>query len=488
MAGRHCSRAGGTGRVRFPEIALVIMDSLPIDQIAQFAGAERQNGRGEMRINHLSTDSRTTRPGDLFVALAGENFDGHKFVNDAFVRGAVGAVVEPKWSGKTPPDFALLRVAETLRAYQQIAAHYRRSLGLKVVAITGSNGKTSTKDFTAAVLARRFRVTKTEGNFNNHVGLPRTILEATAQDEIGVWEIGMNHPGEIARLAQLAQPDVAIITNIGVAHIEFLGSRAAIAQEKGDLAASLGANGTLILNSGDDFARTIAQRTSGRVIFAGVDRGEVQAREIVQTANGAEFSILEGAHHCHAVLPVPGLHMVQNALLAVAAGRVFGLSLEDCAAGLAAASLAQARLQIKTIHGVQFIDDSYNANPDSAKAALRTLAELDIDGQRIAVLGEMAELGREAQKGHREVGEAAASLGINRLITLGQGSAEIAAGAQAAGLTNITVVPTAEAAADLLCETARPGDLVLVKGSRSARTERVLEEFAKRQMESSCAS
>ena len=464
------------------------MDSLPIDQIAQFAGAERQNGRGEMPVNHLSTDSRTTRPGDLFVALAGENFDGHKFVNDAFVHGAVGAVVEPKWSGKTPPDFALLRVADTLLAYQQIAAHYRRSLGLKVVAITGSNGKTSTKDFTASVLARRFRVTKTEGNFNNHVGLPRTILEATAEDEIAVWEIGMNHPGEIARLAQLAQPDVAIITNIGVAHIEFLGSRAAIAQEKGDLAASLGANGTLILNSSDDFAQTIAQRTRGRVIFAGIDRGEVQAREIVQTASGAEFSILEGAHRCHAVLPVPGLHMVQNALLAVAAGRVFGLSLEDCAAGLAAAPLAKARLQIKTIHGVQFIDDSYNANPDSAKAALRTLAELDTEGQRIAVLGEMAELGREAKKGHQEVGEAAASLGINRLITLGQGSAEIAAGAQAAGLTNITVVSSAEVAADLLCENARPGDLVLVKGSRSARTERVLEEFAKRQMESRCAS
>ena len=377
------------------------MDPLPIDRIAQFANAVRQNGRGEMPVNRLSTDSRTTRPGDLFVALSGENFDGHKFVSDAFVHGAAGAVVERNWSGKTPPDFALLRVADTLLAYQRIAAHYRRSLGLKVVAITGSNGKTSTKDFTASVLARRFRVTKTEGNFNNHVGLPRTILEATAEDEIGVWEIGMNHPGEIAPLAQLAQPDVAIITNIGVAHIEFLGSRVAIAQEKGDLAASLGTNGTLILNSGDDFAPSIAQRTSGRVIFAGIEHGEVQAREIVQTASGAEFSILEGAHRCHAVLPVPGLHMVQNALLAIATGRVFGLSLEDCAAGLAAAPLAKARLQIKTIHGVQFIDDSYNANPDSAKAALRTLAELDTDGQRIAVLGEMAELGSEAKRGHQ---------------------------------------------------------------------------------------
>ena len=230
-------------------------------------------------------------------------------------------------------------------------------MGLKVVAITGSNGKTSTKDFTASVLARRFRVTKTEGNSTNHVGLPRTILEATAEDEIAVWEIGMIHPGEIARLAQLAQPDVAIITNIGVAHIEFLGSRAAIAQEKGDLAASLGTNGTLILNSSDDFAETIAQRTRGRVIFAGIDRGEAQAREIVQTASGAEFSIWKVRIAATRFCLCPGLHMVQNALLAVAAGRIFGLSLEDCAAGLAAAPLAKARLQIKTIHGVQFIDE-----------------------------------------------------------------------------------------------------------------------------------
>ena len=463
------------------------MDPLSIDQVAQFAGAVRHNGSGELRVSSLSTDSRTTRPGDLFVALHGDNFDGHQFVDQALQRGGIGAIVETEFGGKIAPEFCLLRVADTLAAYQQLAANYRQSLGIKVVAITGSNGKTSTKDFTASVLARRFQVTKTEGNFNNHVGLPRTILQASSADEIGVWEIGMNHPGEIAPLATIARPHVAIITNIGVAHIEFMGSREAIAQEKGDLAASLGPNGTLILNSGDEFAERIAGRTEGRVIFAGIDQGEVQARDIAQTANGAEFELLEGAHRCHTVLPVPGLHMVQNALLAVAAGRVFGLSLEECAAGLAAAPLTKARLQIKIIHGVQFIDDSYNANPDSTKAALRTLAELDTDGQRIAVLGQMLELGAESRRGHREVGETAASLGINHLVALGRESAEIAAGASAAGITNSAVVATAELAADRLCEIARPGDLVLVKGSRSARTERVLEEFAKRQMETRCA-
>lgn len=464
------------------------MNPLSLDQIAQFAGAVRENGDGDCLVTRLSTDSRTLQPGDLFVALRGDNFDGHKFVHQAEQRGAVAAVVEEMWSGQPSPNFSLLRVAGPLVAYQQIAAQYRRSLGIKVIAITGSNGKTSTKDFTASVLARRFRVTKTEGNFNNHVGLPRTMLEASAQDEVGVWEIGMNHPGEIAPLAQLAQPDVAIITNVGIAHLEFMGSREAIAREKSDLAASLGPNGTLILNGEDEFAEAIAQRAVARVVLAGLERGDLQAREIVQTAGGAEFSILEGAHHCHAVLPVPGLHMVQNALLAVAAGRVFGLSLEECAVGLAAAPLARARLQIKNIGGVQFIDDSYNANPDSTKAALRTLAELDTDGRRIAVLGQMSELGAESARGHEEVGRVAASLGIDQLIALGEDTAAIAAAARAAGLTNSKVVGSAEEAAELLCAATQAGDLVLVKGSRSARTEQVLEEFVKRQLATHCAS
>ena len=464
------------------------MDPLSLDQIAQFGEAVRQHGDGSRLVTNLSTDSRTIRPGDLFVALRGENFDGHRFVTQATERGAAGALVEKGWTGKSAPDFCLLRVSDTLVAYQRIAAQYRNSLGLKVIAITGSNGKTSTKDFTASVLARRFRVTKTEGNFNNHVGLPRTMLQASAQDEIGAWEIGMNHPGEIAPLAQLARPDIAIITNVGVAHIEFMGSREAIAQEKGELATSLGPNGILILNSGDEFAQSIAQRSSGRVIYAGLERGEVRASEIAQSASGAEFTILEGAHHCHAVLPVPGLHMVQNALLAIAAGRALGVSLEDCAAGLASAPLAQARLQIKNIHGVQFIDDSYNANPESTKAALLTLAELETDGQRIAILGQMAELGAESERGHREVGETAASLGIDRLIALGPGSAAIAEAAAAAGLTNSSVAESPEEVAESLGELARPGDLVLVKGSRAARTERVLEAFAQRQPEARSAS
>jgi UDP-N-acetylmuramoyl-tripeptide--D-alanyl-D-alanine ligase len=459
------------------------MNPLTLSQIAQFAGASVSSGDENLIIHKIGTDSRTIKPGEFFVALRGENFDGHDFVQSVAKSGATGALVDRNWNDFVPKNFALIQATDTLHAYQQIAANYRRSLTLKVVAITGSNGKTSTKDFAASVLARKFRVTKTEGNFNNHVGLPRTILEATADDEVAVWEIGMNHLGEIAALSSIAAPDAAIITNIGVAHIEFMGSREAIAGEKGALAEAVGPQGTVILNADDPFSKGIASRTRAKVVFAGTTNGIVRAIEIRQSADGSEFTILEGAHRCRAQLPVAGLHMVQNALLAVAAGRAFGLSIEECAAGLAAAPLTKARLQIKQIGGVQFLDDSYNANPDSMKAALRTLVELDTQGKRIAVLGEMRELGAESERGHREVGETAASLTVDQLITIGAAAEAIAQAARAAGLNNVSTVASTREAADLLGEIVAPGDLVLIKGSRAAKTEEVIAQFGSRHSE-----
>ena len=453
------------------------MNPFPLSRIAQFAGCSLASGDGTVVIAKVSSDSRTVKPGELFVALRGENFDGHDFVESAAKTDAAGAIVDSNWKGSVPKNFALIRAKDTLQAYQELAANYRKSLTLKVVAITGSNGKTSTKDFAAAVLARRFRVTKTVGNFNNHVGVPRTILEATSGDEVGVWEIGMNHPGEIATLAKVAAPDVAVITNIGLAHLEFMGSRERIAEEKGALAEAVGPEGTVILNADDPFTKDIATRTRGKVILAGTTTGTIQAADISQSGTGTDFTILEGAHRCRAQLPVPGLHMVQNALLAVAAGRVFGVSLEDCAAGLLAAPLTKARLQIRDIGGVQFLDDSYNANPDSMKAALHTLVELDADGQRIAILGEMHELGDESERGHREVGETAAALKIDQLIAIGNAAAAIADGARHAGLRKTTVVSSTSEAAELLNEIAGPGDLILIKGSRAARTEEVINQF-----------
>ncbi|HYR23350.1 MAG TPA: UDP-N-acetylmuramoyl-tripeptide--D-alanyl-D-alanine ligase [Chthoniobacterales bacterium] len=455
------------------------MNPLSILQITELAGAKIEQGDGKKWIERISTDSRTIKKGELFAALRGENFDGHKFVEATAKAGAAGAIVDLNWKGKVPSKFAVIRAQDTLLAYQNLAANYRKSLSVKVLAITGSNGKTSTKDFAASVLGRKFRVTKTQGNFNNHVGLPRTILEATSQDEVAVWEIGMNHPGEVAPLAKIAAPDAAIITNIGVAHIEFMGTREAIAKEKGSLAEAVGAEGAVILNADDPFSKDIAGRTRARVIFAGTKDGTIRAIDIQQSADGSEFTILEGAHQCRGKLPVPGMHMVQNALLAIAAGRAFGLSLEEAAAGLASAPLTKARLQIKEINGVQFLDDSYNANPDSMKAALQTLVELDTDGKRIAVLAEMRELGEETQRDHEEVGQAAAAFGIDHLIGIGEMGAVISHAAEKAGLEKSHAVGSTSEAAELLTEIAAPGDLVLIKGSRLARTEAVIEAFAK---------
>src|SRR2546428_3162745 len=284
------------------------MNPLPLSQIAQFAGASLSSGDASVMIDKLSTDSRTLKPGELFVALRGENFDGHNFVQAAAKAGAAGAIVESNWRGKVPETFALVRTKDTLQAYQQLAANYRKSLAVKVVAITGSNGKTSTKDFTASVLARRFQVTKTEGNFNNHVGLPRTILDATSKDEVAVWEIGMNHPGEVAALSKIAAPDVAIITNIGVAHIEFMGSREAIADEKGALVEAVSVGGTVVLNADDPFSARIAARARAKVVLAGTTDGTIRAAEISPSEDGTEFTIPQSAQRCRAHVPVPGLH------------------------------------------------------------------------------------------------------------------------------------------------------------------------------------
>src|SRR5579864_282968 len=456
------------------------MNSLSTSQIAKLAEATLECGDGNVSVERVSTDSRTIKKGELFVALRGENFDGHKFVEEVAKNGAAGAIVDGSWTGKSAGKFAVIRAKDTLVAYQTLAANYRKSLSIKVLAITGSNGKTSTKDFAASVLGRKFRVTKTQGNFNNHVGLPRTILDATSRDEVAVWEIGMNHPGEVAPLAKIAAPDAAIITNIGAAHIEFMGSREAIAQEKGMLAEAVGSDGTVILNADDPFMEGIARRTRARVVFAGINNGTLRATEIEQSADGSEFTILEGAHRCRAQLSVPGLHMVGNALLAVAAGRAFGVPLEECAIGLATAPLTKARLQIKEVNGVQFLDDSYNANPDSMKAALRTLVELHADGKKIAVLGEMRELGPETERGHREVGQEAAALEVDHLIGIGEMGAVIADAAKRAGLKQSSTVASTSEAADLLMEITEPGDLVLIKGSRLARTEDVIEHFGSR--------
>ena len=450
------------------------MDSTTFKKIALWTGGKLATGDSMGTVSVACTDSRALKAGDLFVALRGEKFDAHTFLAEAAKRGAAGAVVE-EFAAELPPGFAVVLVPDTLRALQQLSANYRRSLSLQVIGLTGSNGKTSTKDLTAAVLGENFQVTKTEGNLNNHIGLPLTLLRARSSDQVGVFEMGMNHPGEIAPLAALAMPEVGIITNIGMAHIEYMGSREAIALEKGMLAEALPPSGTLILSAHDDFSDSIAGRTKADVVLAGIGKGEVSASDLRPHLGGTKFLIHADGRTAEAALGVPGEHMVRNAVLAVAAGRVFGLSLEECAAGLAQLRLTKGRLEQKLIRGIQVIDDTYNANPDSVAAALRTLASMPAVGRRIAVLGRMGELGVEAERGHRLVGEVAAQAHIDGVIGVGAESEWITDAAWRGGVEKVVRVDSTEEATKVLRDMARAGDLVLIKGSRSSRMERIVE-------------
>lgn len=451
------------------------MDPTTLHDLAAACGGKLLRGGGERSVTAVSKDTRTIRPGDLYWALRGGNFDGHEFVAAAAAAGAAGAVVEREPDG-VPADFPLVRVRDAQAALHQLAMWYRARLRARVVCITGSNGKTSTKDFAAAIAGTRFAVNATAGNLNNHIGLPLTILTASTSDDVAIWEIGMNHPGEIAELARLARPAIGVITNVGVAHIEFLGSREAIAREKGALAEELPADGALILPAGDEFTPSLAARTKGCVIVAG-GADSVRAESAKPSARGVDFDLVCGGERVAAHLPVPGEHMVANALLAVAVGLELGLSLVECAAGLASAKLSARRLACLDVRGVTVLDDSYNANPDSMEAALRALRGLPGNGRRFAVLGRMGELGFYAAEGYRRVGRAAAGT-MDVLIAVGPETEEMAAEAEAAGAGDVRRASGTNEAARLLRELVRPGDAVVIKGSRAARMERVLEEFA----------
>ena len=450
------------------------MDATPLSQIAAWSGGRLTAGNPAVTVTTISSDSRALKPGDLFIAIRGEKFDGHNFLTEAARLGAVGAIVEKETPG-LPTSFALIIVADTVRGLQSLATAYRATLRLIAVCITGSNGKTSTKDLCASVLAQRFSVTRTAGNLNNHLGVPFSILRADSSHDVGIFEIGMNHAGETAPLAAIARPDIAIITNVGVAHIEFLGSREAIALEKGTLAEAVGENGTVILNADDAFTPSIAKRTRARVMTAGLLGGDVRATDLEQLSEGIKFRLHATGQCVEAELPVPGEHMVRNALLACAAGISLGLSLEECAAGLRAPQLTAGRLTQKTIGGIRILDDTYNANPDSMAAALVTLARMPVAGRRIAVLGGMGELGKESERGHRSVGEVAGREKIPCVITVGDAARWIADAAESSGVREVIRTTDADDATRILRGIAHPGDTVLVKASRSARLERVVQ-------------
>jgi UDP-N-acetylmuramoyl-tripeptide--D-alanyl-D-alanine ligase len=443
------------------------------------------------RIDHISTDSRAIRPGDLFVALKGERFDGHQFVPAVLAGGAAGAIVHDQYrlpegvaGGKATQGCAtpfLLGVRDTLFAYQQLATHHRSRFDIPVVAVTGSNGKTTTKDMVASVLAQRWNVLKTERNFNNRVGVPATIFRITSRHEAAVIEMGVDQKGQTTRLCEIVRPTIGLITNIGPDHLEFFGSMEGSAQAKAELLDFLPADGAAILNADDVYFDYLAARARCRVVsFGFADKADVRAVHVkTDVRHGTMFRLLLPGKVRHIIvrMKVHGTHNVTNALAAAAVGVVLNLPGAVIAQGLARFRPAEMRSQVMAHQGVHIINDCYNANPASMQAAIQLLAQWSPARERIAVLGDMLELGMETQRLHRDLGRFLATHNISRLIVAGSLGREIAEGARQGGMASTRIAETidAVAAADLLKTIVQQGDVVLVKASRGMKMEQVVQ-------------
>lgn len=452
---------------------------------ARWTGGALRRGAPDARFTGVSIDTRALRPGQLFVAIRGPRHDAHAFLAQAAEAGAAGVVVArdaalPEGLGGLP----VVAVEDTTRALGALAAGHRASFDGPLVAITGSNGKTTTKEMCAAIYATSAPCLRTRGNLNNEYGLPLTLLERDAAHRSVVVELGMNHRGEIARLAAIALPTVGVLTNVGTAHIEFLGSRDEIAREKGDLLAALPANGVAVVNGDDPRARAQAERTRARVLAFGLaPEADVRAERITPLGErGYAFDLVapEGRQAVH----VAGLGdaTVSNALAAAAAALAGGCSVADVASGLAAYEPIGGRMErVALPRNIIVVNDTYNANPQSVEQALRSLARLRGSSRGVAVLGDMGELGEAADEAHRAAGRLVAELGLDFLFTLGPRAEVTAAGALEAGMdpSRVHVGKDHEGLAGSLRQLLRGNDWVLVKGSRSMRMERVVEALSR---------
>jgi len=434
-------------------------------------------GAAERAVVRVNSDSRSTRAGDLFVAIKGEQFDGHQFVMQALQEGAVAALVDKAFAETAPhlpPDTALIVVDDTLLALGELAAWWRSRFSMPLIAVTGSNGKTSVKEMIAAILAYKLgaeAVLATTGNLNNHIGVPLMLLRLREQHQFVVLEMGMNHFDEIRYLTRMARPDVALVNNAGAAHLEFLGSLAGVARAKGEIYEGLAENGVAICNADDAFADYWRSLNTGRRMLGfGIAGGDVTAQSLAVKPLSSQFTLRTPQSAAEVILQVPGLHNVRNALAAAAAALVVGLSTQEIAAGLNSYAGTKGRLQQKRATcGALVIDDTYNANPDSMRAAVDVLASLPT--QRILVLGDMGEIGSDIAEKHRELGAYARQAGINYLLATGEAMrhAVAAFGEQASWYADHAAL-----IADLRTRISAEVS-VLCKGSRFMRMEQVVQ-------------
>lgn len=454
------------------------MEARSLRFIATACTGELLSGLPEACAQRACTDSRRVQAGDLFFALSGGRFDGHDFLRQAAEKGAIAVVVQRSRVTKDWSGCAMIAVEDTRKALGQLASTYREDFSLPLVAVGGSNGKTTTKELVASVLRQKVATLWSEASFNNDIGVPLTLLRLEKSHQAAVLEAGTNHPGELAPLLKMIRPNHGVITCIGREHLEFFGDVAGVAREEGCLAEVLPADGKLFVNGDDEWAGRLMERTRAAVIRVGfAASNDWCARGLRLDKQGVQFQVdgpradFAGEYRIHLL----GRHQVVNALYAIAIGVELGLSRAEVARGLAQCGQPKMRLELWEHDGVWVLDDTYNANADSVIAALQTLRELPCKGRRMAVLGDMAELGAHGEAAHEEIGRRAAELGVGQLFAVGKMAPVVARGARDAGLNRVFEFADLETAAAAVKSFVKSGDVVLLKASRATRLERIAE-------------
>ncbi len=453
---------------------------LTLKEVVTATSATALAGMPDTVFRGVCTDSRQLKGGNLFVALKGDNFDGHDFAQKALELGAAGIMISDaaKADWKGAGSAAVINVADTLTALGDLAHYWRNRFFVPVIGLTGSSGKTTTKEMMAAIIGRQKTILKTEGNLNNLIGLPQTIFRLNDEHEAVILEMGTNMPGEIKRLTQIAAPDVGVITNIGPAHLAGFGSIEGVRREKGELFAHMNKNGTAVINLDDENIRSIADGWKGkRVTFSMASDADIRlAKMEMSGAKGMCLKvIIEGREH-KAEMKIAGAHNVYNALAAVAVALALDIAAENILAGLAAFTPVAGRMRvIRLKNGAYLIDDSYNANPASTREALMTLKDLKNSYASYDFLGDMLELGDAAEEMHRKIGMLAAVTGVNKLFLQGDFAKVTAAGAMEGGMPadKIVFLSAPEEGALNLKKNLKKGDWILVKGSRRMKMERI---------------
>jgi UDP-N-acetylmuramoyl-tripeptide--D-alanyl-D-alanine ligase len=445
---------------------------------AEACAAELRRGSGDTLVQRVCTDSRQAQPGDLFFAIKGERFDGHNFLNEVARKGVAAIVVERKKVPTQLPECGVLVVDDVRAALGKLAVAYRRDFKLPVVAVGGSNGKTTVKELMASVFRQKLATLWSEASFNNDIGVPLTLLRLEKSHQAAVLEAGTNHPGELAPLVKMIQPKYGVITNIGREHLEFFGDIAGVAQEEGWLAELLPVDGALFVNGDNEWTEQIAKRTRAKIVRVGLEKkNDWRAHSVRLDKNGVTFRMdapkaeFNGEYRIHLL----GRHQVVNALFAAAVSGELGLGRPAVRDGLAECKPPKMRLQFWEAGGIRVLDDAYNANADSTLAALETLCDLPLQGRRVAVLGDMAELGAHSEAAHAEIGRRAAELGIGQVFAVGKMAGVTAKAAREAGLTRVIEFVDVETAVKAVKDFLKAGDVVLLKASRASRLERVAE-------------